>query len=65
MCFKKFLFAKYVLREPNTPRAQFLNFSFLYPGNTLMNFQLGWYAHAIFVDGQYPAVSEAVVVRVG
>ena len=22
-----------------------------------MNFQLGWYAHAIFVDGQYPAVS--------
>ena len=29
MCFKKFLFAKYVLREPNTPRAQFLNFSFL------------------------------------
>jgi len=25
-------------------------------GNTLMNFQLGWYAHAIFVDGQYPAV---------
>merc|ERR1712004_474393 len=24
--------------------------------NTLMNFQLGWYAHAIFVDGQYPAV---------
>ena len=24
-----------------------------------MNFQLGWYAHAIFVDGQYPPVSLA------
>ena len=26
-----------------------------------MNFQLGWYAHAIFVDGQYPTVSLADV----
>ena len=49
---------KYVLREPDTARALFLIFHFrLCPGNTLMNFQLGWYAHAIFVDGQYPAVS--------
>ena len=35
----------------------FLFHFLLCPGNTLMNFQLGWYAHAIFVDGQYPAVS--------
>ena len=29
----------------------------------MMNFQLGWYAHAIFVDGQYPAVSMAYYIE--
>ena len=24
--------------------------------NTYLNFNLGWYAHAIFVDGKYPEV---------
>ena len=64
MCYMKCLFglagliAKYILRELDTARALFLVFHFrLCLGNTLMNFQLGWYAHAIFVDGQYPAVS--------
>ena len=30
----------------------------------MMNFQLGWFAHAIFVDGQYPTVSLANDVQV-
>ena len=30
----------------------------------MMNFQLGWFAHAIFVDGQYPTVSLAYDVQV-
>jgi len=38
--------------EPQDPT----NEADLEASNTMMNFQLGWYAHAIFVDGQYPTV---------
>ena len=29
--------------------------------NTFMNFQLGWYAHAIFIDGKYPEVMRSKI----
>merc|ERR1719466_269272 len=38
--------------EPQDPT----NEADLEASNTLMNFQLGWYAHAIFIDGKYPEV---------
>ena len=29
---------------------------------TFLQFNMGWYAHAIFVDGKYPEVSLSVVL---
>ena len=35
----------------------------LIASDNFMQFQLGWYAHPIFVDGKYPEVSNLSCVR--
>ena len=42
--------------EPRDPSDQ----ADITASDTCMNFNLGWYAHAIFVDGKYPEVSLCV-----